>query len=32
MVEGVIKDLSLDQNSVLIASLSELSKYFKEKY
>lgn len=32
MVEGVIKDLSLGQNSVLIASLSELSKYFKEKY
>lgn len=32
LVEGVIKDLSLDQNSVLISSLSELSKYFKEKY
>ena len=32
MVDHVIKDLNLDQNSTLIQSLSELSQYFKEKY
>lgn len=32
MVEHVINDLSLNQNTILIESLKEISNYFKNKY
>ena len=32
MITNVIKDLSIDKNTVLIDSLKTLSDYFKEKY
>jgi len=32
MITNVIKDLSIDKNTILIESLKTLSDYFKEKY
>ncbi len=32
MVDALLKDLSLDKDEVLLKSLDNISKYFKEKY
>lgn len=32
MVDALLKDLSLDKDEVLLRSLENISKYFKEKY
>lgn len=32
MVDALLKDLSLDKDEILLKSLANISKYFKEKY